>query len=97
MDERVDDQSEDTEITVLAKGREFLYVVPSFPVYKATLQEVKLQQDVGSGNVYVFDGFARKCDLLSHPLPAMAKIPFSYENAFIINVSYICLSTVSIT
>ena len=57
-------------------------------MYKATLQGVKLQQDVSNGNVYVFDGFARKCDLLNHLLPAMAKIPFSYENAFIISVSY---------
>ena len=92
MDERAGDSCacQDTEITVLAKGQTFLYVVPSFPVYKATLQEVKLQQDDGNGNVYMFDGFARKCDLLDHHLPAMAKIPFSYENAFIINVSYVC-------
>ena len=74
-----------TEITGLREGQTFLYVVPSFPVYKATLQEVKLQQDSGYGNVYVLDGFARKCDLLDHPLPAMTIIPYSYKN---INVSY---------
>jgi len=90
MDEYVVDHAVDsneyTQITVLGKGQVFLYIIPSFPVCKATLQEVKLQQEDDHGNVYVFDGFARKCDLLNHPLPAMAKIPFSYENTFIINV-----------
>ena len=31
------------EVTVLSTGRMFEYVVPNFPVYKATLREVKLQ------------------------------------------------------
>jgi len=31
------------EITVLAKGDTFVYTVPSFPVYKPTLQQMKLQ------------------------------------------------------
>jgi len=35
----------------------------------------------------MFDGFARYCELLNLSLPAFARIPFSYENAFIINVS----------
>ena len=30
-------------VTVLATGDEFQYVVPSFPVYKPILKEVKLQ------------------------------------------------------
>jgi len=34
----------------------------------------------------MFDSFARKCNLLDHPLPAMAKISYSYENTFIINI-----------
>ena len=34
----------------------------------------------------LFDGFARKCIMLDKPLPAVAKIEFSYENAFIIEV-----------
>lgn len=86
------EESEYTEISVLWKGQTCLYVIPSFPVYKATLQEVRLQQVDGLGNVYVFDGFARKSDLLDHPLPAIATIPYSYENAFIINVSCKCMA-----
>ena len=31
------------EITVLAKGDTFVYTIPSFLVYKPTLQQVKLQ------------------------------------------------------
>jgi len=54
---------------------------------KFTLQEVKLRQDDGQGYVNVFDGFAKHCSLLDHPLPALARIPFDYNNAFIINVS----------
>ena len=77
-----------TEIVILGKGKTFLYVVPSFPVYKATLQEVKLQYCDCEGKIHVFDGFVRKCDRIDHPLPAMARLPYSYENAFIIQVSY---------
>ena len=74
------EESEYTGISVLWQGQMFLYVIPSFPVYKATLQEVRLQQDNSLGSVYMFDGFARKSDLLDHPLPAIATIPYSYEN-----------------
>lgn len=83
-----DRECEYTEIVVLGKGNTFLYVVPSFPVYKADLQEVKLQYTDGEGNIHVFDGFARKCDQMDHSLPAMAILPYSYENAFIIKVSH---------
>ena len=79
--------NEYTEVTVLGKGQTFLYIVPSFPVCMVTLQEVKLQQDDSQGYVQMFDGFARYCELLNLSLPAFARIPFSYENAFIINVS----------
>ena len=51
------EEPEYTEITVVAKGQTFLHVTPSCLVFKATLQEVKLQQDDGHGNVYVFDVF----------------------------------------
>ena len=53
---------------------------------KTRLQEGKLQQDNGHGSVCMFDSFARKCNLLDHHLPAVAKIPYSYKNAFIINI-----------
>ena len=86
------DESEYTEISVLSKGQTFLYVIPSFLVYKATLQEVRLQQDDGLGNVNVFDSFARKSDLLDHPLSAIATIPYCSENAFIIKVSCKCMA-----
>lgn len=74
------------EITVLAKGNTLSYIVPSFPVFKVALQEVKLQWEERGDKTHVFDGFARQCALLDHPLPAVAKIMFSYENAFIIEV-----------
>ena len=91
------DESRDVEvepkievvITVLAKGDTFVYTVPSFPVYKPTLQQVKLQLEESSGEVKVFDGFAKQCDLLDKPLPTVAKIPFSYDNAFLIKVTSI--------
>lgn len=80
------DDDFNVEITILAKGNTFLYVVPSFLIFKATLQEVKLQWEEPGGEIQVFDGFARQCKLLDRPLPAVAKIMFSYENAFIIEV-----------
>ena len=80
------DDDFNVKIIVLAKGNTFLYVVPSFPIFKTTLQEVKLQWEEPGGAIHVFDGFARECKLLDHPLPAVAKIMFSYENAFIIEV-----------
>ena len=86
------EESEYTEISVLWKDQTFLYIIPSLPVHKAILQEVRLQQDDGLGNVYMFDGFARKSHLLDHPLLAIATIPYSYENAFIINVSCKCMT-----
>ena len=72
------------EINVLAMGNTFLYVILRFPIFKTTLQEVKLQWEEPGGAIHVFDGFARECELLDCPLPAVAKIMFSYENAFII-------------
>ena len=42
MDEADDAGGMDVEITVLAKGDTFLYTIPSFPVFKATLQQVKI-------------------------------------------------------
>ena len=77
---------DEVEINILAKGDTFLYTVPSFPVFKATLQQVKLQLEESNRGIKNFDGFTRKCIMLDKPLPAVAKIEFSYENAFIIEV-----------
>ena len=48
---QLEEEHECTEIAVLGKGNTFLYVVPSFPVFNAELQEVKLQYTDGEGNV----------------------------------------------
>jgi len=56
-------------------AKNILCIVPSFPVCKATLQKVNCSMTMVMGVfMLVFDGFARKCNLLEHPLPAMAKI-----------------------
>ena len=68
------DDDFNVEINVLVKGNTFLYVVPSFPIFKTTLQEVKLQWEEPGGAIHIFDGFARECELLDHPLPAVTKI-----------------------
>ena len=73
-------------VTVLTVGDLVQYTVPSFPVFKATLREVKLQWEDKDKTIQVFDAFARDCDQLDHHLPAMAEVPFDYENAFIIEV-----------
>lgn len=61
------DDNFNVEITVLAKRKVFLYIVPSFPIFKASLQEVKLQWEEPGEEIHVFDGFARQCKLLDHP------------------------------
>ena len=76
-----------TYLAVVRKGKTFTYVVPSFAVYKAELQEVKIQCTDAKVGPHVFDGFARKCDLMDHPSPALARLPHSYENAFVVKVS----------
>ena len=86
------DESDFTEMIVLSKGRVLQYVVPSFPVYKPVLREVKLQwkeNDV----IHVFDGFARECkEMDQHDVPAMARIYNSFGNAFVIEVLNACYS-----
>ena len=82
-----DERGEDfVALTIQAKGCTFNYVVPSFPVFNVNLTEVKLQWEDGDGEVHIFDGFARDCNEMDHPLPAVVKIYYSYENAFIIEV-----------
>ena len=75
------------EVTVLSTGRILEYIVPSFPVYKAILRETKLQWEEADGTIHVFDGFARECGLIKErSTPAMAKIIFNYDSAFMIEV-----------
>ncbi len=69
------------DMTVLQKGRSFQYMIPSFPVFTVTLREVKLQWEDDNGDLHLFDGFMRECELLNHPLPAIARIPHSYRHA----------------
>ena len=76
-------------LTVLLKRDTIYYIVPSFPIYSTVLVEIKVQWEDEDGSLLVFDTFARKCDLLDHQLPMIAKILFSYDNAFIIGMRYI--------
>ena len=82
----VDTRENNSVLTVLSMGNTIHYTIPSFPVYSAELVEVKVQWEDEDGSLLVFDAFARNCDLLDHQLPAIAEIPFSYDNAFIIEV-----------
>jgi len=70
-----------TFLTILSKGITFEYVVPSFPVIRTKLTEVKLQWVNCKGELEVFDGFAHDCTALDQALPATLKIPFSYDHA----------------
>ena len=73
-------------VTMLTTGDLIQCTVLSFPVLKAMLREVKIQWEEESRTIQVFDTFVRDCDQLDHHLPAMAKVHFDYENAFIIKV-----------
>jgi len=53
-------------ITFLATGDELQYIVPSFPMYKLILKEIKLQWEETNGTRHVFDGFACPSNLLDH-------------------------------
>ena len=82
----VDTRENNSVLTVLSMGNMIHYTIPSFPVYSAELVEVKVQWEDEDGSILMFDAFARNCDLLDHQLPAIAEIPFNYDNAFIIEV-----------
>jgi len=56
-------------------------------VFKPVLWEVKLRwEDQEDGTIHYFDGFTCNMDLLLHPLPAVAQIPVSFNNAFLMEV-----------
>jgi len=52
-------------LTILSKGKVIQYRVPSFPVYKAEIVEIKIQYEEEDGNVlvlcqhYSFDGYIK--------------------------------------
>ena len=78
-----------TFLTGLGKGITFEYVVPSFPVFRANLTEVKLQWANCEGELEIFDDFARDCAaFVDQTLPAILKIPCNYDYAFTIEVCY---------
>ena len=80
-------------LTILDKSTTFNYLVPSFPVFNADIIEVKLQWEEicedGSTVLHVFEGFARNSEDLDHPLPGIVRIEYSYDCAFMIEVSTI--------
>ena len=39
----------------------------------------------------MFDAFARNCDDINQELPAIAEIPYSYDNAFLHDRRMFCL------
>ena len=53
-------------VTFLVTGDELQYVVPSFPVYKPILKEIKLQWEEANETIYMFNGFACLSNLLDH-------------------------------
>ena len=83
-----DEGAEAGTLAILSKGSTLHYVVPSFPVYSAELVEIKVESIEPDGSVHVFDAFARKCDDLTHGLPALASLTYSSKDAFMIDVSF---------
>jgi len=53
-------------ITFLATGDELQYIVPSFPMHKPILKEIKLQWEEANGTIHMYDGFACPSILLDH-------------------------------
>ena len=77
------------DVEVLQTGSLLEYVVPSFPVFKPLIREAKFRwKDIEDGTLHVFDGFVRECENLNHHLPAVARLPVSHDNAFLIEVSH---------
>jgi len=78
-------------LTILNKGNTFNYVVPSFPIFNADIVKVKLQWEErcenGNSKDHVFDGFTRYSEDLDHPLPGIVHVEYSYDCAFMIEVS----------
>jgi len=67
-------------VTVLTTGDLIQYTVPSFPVFKAMLREVKLQWEEESRTISVFDATVTSWITIFQPWWR------HYENAFIIKV-----------
>ena len=85
-----------TRVSVPVKGNTIDYVIPSFPMVKARLVEVKLEWVNSQGEVEAFDSFACYCTALNHALPADLIILYSFQHAFVIEVCWIlnkCVAT----
>ena len=92
----VEDMGEYNSVfTILLKGKIIHYVTPSFPVYSVEFSRGKVPREDENESLLVFDTFARKCDMLDHQLPAVAEILFNYDNAFIVEVCYKGVYTVT--
>lgn len=71
-------------VTILNKGSALDYVVPSFPIFCATLREIKYQF-VDTNDNTIFDGYIRECLDLIRPYPALVVLCSGYSNAFTID------------
>lgn len=69
-------------VVVLKLGKKIQYTVPSFPVFSATLFEIKYQL-VNDARVTTFDGYIRACpEILTRSYPALLKLCHGHTNAF---------------
>ena len=95
MTEMADEEQELDDFIEVTVGSTVPYTVPSFPVFKTKLIEVKLLWEEhcegSTPKLHVFHGFAKKCDTLDHPLPAIAHLPLNYDCCFTIFVSNILM------
>ena len=60
----------------------------------AKLVEVKIQYYNKDGNLTISDAFGKDCEEMNHPLLAFAKVNYGYENACVIEVRFIQLSSI---
>jgi len=88
------DDTESGTLTILFTGSTISYVVPSFPIYKAELMEIKVQWEEEDRSLHMFDAFGRNCEDLNHSLPAITEIPYCFDNPFTIDVSVYNKSTI---
>ncbi len=70
-------------ITILKLGKKVQYTVPSFPVFTASLMEMKFQFVDGDSST-VYDGYIKDSPDLARNYPALLKILNGYVNGFTI-------------
>lgn len=71
-------------VTVLKLGEKVEYTIPSFPVFTASLVEMKYQL-VDDDSTIVFDGYIRDCPDLDRSYPSLLKLYSGYTNGFLID------------